>query len=276
MGCGRPPGPGRAGTQQTLRRLAPRPPSRTSPPGTRPRRLQGPGPAVRCAFPTPTPLPRPRGARRSPTAARAAHPSGPTAVGPKPLGATVESARPLGAVARPAAEHGTPTLVAGKARGRRPWPPMPLPPPAVAQRRREGLSRRQPCTDTPADRWLRRSRLAAGGGGQVRAERLAGRTDGPRACGAVWVRASHPRSVTWAAGYRGRLSGRLAGQGGGQCPLQRALWWEGPEETGPAEAPGRAGGGGRRGERGGGWGGVGRGVRGAWGRGAEAASAAGY
>ncbi|XP_065750013.1 collagen alpha-2(I) chain-like [Phocoena phocoena] len=179
-------------------------------------------------------------------------PSCPTASGPKPLADTFESSRPLSAskatlTPTPPAELRTPPLVAGRPGEAAPaLDPAPAPGRGdTAERGGGGLCRRELWRDTPAHRWRRRG-WAPVGGGQVQVEGLAGRTDGNRARSGVWVRASHPGSV-WGCGcLPGPPSGRQTGQASGERPLRRALWWEGPEEVGPAAGSGAGGAGGHR------------------------------
>ena len=233
---GRPRSPGRAGR--------PRPVGAWRPAADPARRSQGRGPGGFRAR-RPRSLghpPLPAHAELGAAQPRPGRPSGRAAAGPKPLGATTEWARPLSPskatlAPTPPAEHRTPPLVAG-----RPGEAVPAPAPAPAPGRGETAEGGGLFPEGAAERHtgsqLAAARLGSGGRGQVQVEGLAGRTAGTPACGGVWVRASHHGSGWGAAAFQGHLLASWPARPAGSAP-SGALWWEGPEEVGPAAVPGR-------------------------------------
>ena len=204
------------GTLQARRRLALHPRSLLTLTRTWPWRLKGTWPAVPWAFTTlsaHTAL-----GKGQPPPGR---PYCLTAVGPKPLGDTIESARPLRAskatlAPTPTAEESSLCLVTGWARG-----PVPAQEPTPAHDRgetAEGGLFPEGAVERHTGRQVAAARMGAGAVGQVQVEGLAGLPIISRACGRVWVRASHPGSGWGAAASQGRLLAACPAGPAGSAP----------------------------------------------------------
>ena len=208
VGDSRPRGPGlveswttsqlsSGGNIQAHRRLANRPRSRSTLTKTWLRRLKGPWSTVPWAFPTLSThtvvgAVQPRLGRNSCLREGS----------PKPLGATIDVARPIGPskatlAPTPHTEHCSQRMVAG--RPGELYPAHDLAPAPGHGETAEGGLFPEGAVERHTGRQVAAARMGAVGGGQVQDEGFACLTAVTRACGGVWVRASHPGSGCGAA-----------------------------------------------------------------------------
>ena len=180
------------GNIQAHRRLTNRPRSRSTLTKTWLRRLKGPWSTVPWAFPTLSThtvvgAVQPRLGRNSCLREGS----------PKPLGATIDVARPIGPskatlAPTPPTEHCSQRMVAGRLG--KPDPAHDLAPAPSHGETAEGGLFPEGAVERHTGRQVAAARMGAGGGGQVQDEGFACLTAVTRACGGVWVWASHPES----------------------------------------------------------------------------------
>ena len=185
------------GNIQAHRRLANRTRSRPTLTKTWIRRIKGLWSTVPWAFPTLS-----THAVVGAVLLRLRRPSCLTAGSPKPLGATIDAARPIGPskatlAPTPPTEHCSQRMVAG--RPGELYPAHDLAPAPGHGETAEGGLFPEGAVERHTGRQVAAARMGAVGGGQVQDEGFACLTAVTRACGGVWVRASHPGSGWGAA-----------------------------------------------------------------------------